>query len=651
MSKIRSGFVRLLREFIAAAGEVIKLPFWLIGLGFRRLFGFGWKRLTLLASAALIVTAVALVLMVEATSQPGFCVSCHFMKPYFDSWRVSQHREVLCIKCHIPPGVGGTVRAKFMALSMVVDYFTGVYKRSKPWAEIEDASCLRGGCHETRLLKGQVNFNGVIFDHVPHLTQTRRDRHLRCTSCHGQIVQGQHITVTQSTCFLCHFKPDSTGKATDLARCTHCHKPPTGQAAADTSFDHASVLARGVDCLSCHLTLTSGDGYVPPERCNSCHAKLEHIQRYKDEVFVHEMHVTQHKVDCQNCHLQIRHGTEAISGSNPQQRCAECHGGKDSPISAVWNGTLPNLPRSPSVMSRLGMSCNACHVEPIHHDGTKTASAHFGRPQCSPCHGENYNSLWPMWKAPLNQKVQTLRQEAQRLPEPKRSQVLQDLDIYSAGNPVHNPDLIAAIANQISGPIEPGAQNCATCHPAALNIAPSWNGLLVRHDLHFKNGISCETCHSTTEPDHGKLKLTLDQCNDCHHRRAAKQGCLPCHDLQTGVYQGRIPNPVGEKPSAMSGSVKCTDCHALQDGKVTRRNPDACVTCHEPAFADTLKLWEARSDSLLNLAERRMRSMNASSKTYQDYQQLVAALRSDGSRTAHNPALFADWLKRIEVAP
>jgi hypothetical protein len=646
--------VWVFREFFAAAWEVVKLPFWLIGQGWRRFFALGGRRIALLAGAAVIVTIVALTVLVEATSQPGFCVSCHFMKPYFDSWRLSAHADTPCIKCHIPPGVGGTVRAKFMALSMVVDYMTGVYKRSKPWAEIEDASCLRGGCHETRLLKGQVNFKGVTFDHTPHLTQPRRDRHLRCTSCHGQIVQGQHITVTESTCFLCHMKPDSSGKATDLARCTHCHKPPTGQAAADTSFDHASVLSRGVDCLSCHSTLTSGDGYVPPERCNSCHAKLEHVQKYNDEVFVHEMHVTQHKVDCQNCHLQIRHGTEAITEKNPQEQCATCHGGKDSPIVAVWNGMLPNLPRSPSVMAKLGMSCNACHVEPIHQDGTKTEKPKFRGPQCSPCHTENYNSLWPMWKGPLAQKVQGLRKDAERLPEPKRSQVLQDLDIYAAGDPVHNPDLIAAIANQISGRSEGGAgtQNCASCHPAALNIAPSWNGLLVRHATHFKQGIGCETCHKTTEPDHGKLKLTLEQCNNCHHSRAAKQGCLPCHDLQTGVYSGKLPNPVGTQPSTMSAaSVGCTDCHALQDAKVTRRNPDACVACHEPAFADTLKLWEVRSDSLLNLAERKMRSLNAGSKTYQNYQQFVAALRSDGSKTVHNPALFADWLKRIEVAP
>jgi nitrate/TMAO reductase-like tetraheme cytochrome c subunit len=644
--------MNIFRDFGSAAWEVIKLPFWLIGQGWKRFFALGGRRISLLVVAALIVTVVALGTLVEITSQPNFCVSCHFMKPYFDSWRISDHKQIACIKCHIPPGVGGTIRAKFMALSMVVDYTTGVYKRSKPWAEIEDASCLREGCHQTRLLQGEVNFKGVVFNHTPHLTEMRRGLHLRCTSCHGQIVQGQHITVTESTCFLCHFMPDTTGKETSLARCTHCHQPPTGQAAADTSFDHSSVLTRGVDCLSCHSTAVVGDGYVPPERCNSCHASLAHIERYNDVDFVHTMHVMTHKVDCQNCHLAIRHGTEATTVKNPQPKCIECHGGPNSPIAAVWHGTLPNLPPSPSVMAKLGMSCDACHVEPIHHDGTAATTEKFSRPQCSPCHTENYNSLWPMWKAPLAQQIESLSREAQKLPEPQRSKALAGLNMYKAGDPVHNPDLIAAIAGEINGqPSQPSVEKCTSCHPAALNIAPSWNGLLVPHGLHAQNGITCETCHKTTEPDHGKLKLTLDQCNNCHHTRAAKQGCLPCHDVQSSVFNGKISNPAGETPSPMAGSVNCTDCHALKGNQVTRRNPDACASCHEPAYADTLKRWEVQGDSLLNLAETRMKSLSAGNAKYQDYQQLAAAIRRDRSRTVHNSVLFTDWMKRIEVAP
>ncbi|NIR31771.1 MAG: hypothetical protein GWN99_04120, partial [Gemmatimonadetes bacterium] len=104
------------------------------------------------------------------------------------------------------------------AANQVVKYVTGAYG-TKPWAEIEDAACLRSGCHTERELEGQVNYEGVRFDHSQHLGELRRGKRLRCTSCHSQIVQGSqsvvfqgvpigaaHLRVTAVTCYLCHFK-------------------------------------------------------------------------------------------------------------------------------------------------------------------------------------------------------------------------------------------------------------------------------------------------------------------------------------------------------------------------------------------------------------------------------------------------------------
>ena len=49
-------------------------------------------------------------------------------------------------------------RAKMEGLVMVGRYWTKLYVKSKPWAEIQDESCLRPGCHDRRLLEGQVQF-------------------------------------------------------------------------------------------------------------------------------------------------------------------------------------------------------------------------------------------------------------------------------------------------------------------------------------------------------------------------------------------------------------------------------------------------------------------------------------------------------------
>lgn len=40
--------------------------------------------------------------LLEKTSQPKFCSSCHIMKPEYDAWKASFHREIGCVDCHLP---------------------------------------------------------------------------------------------------------------------------------------------------------------------------------------------------------------------------------------------------------------------------------------------------------------------------------------------------------------------------------------------------------------------------------------------------------------------------------------------------------------------------------------------------------------------
>ncbi|HLA41376.1 MAG TPA: NapC/NirT family cytochrome c, partial [Candidatus Glassbacteria bacterium] len=176
----------------------------------------------------------------EFTSRSDFCNTCHYMEPFYLAWKNSSHRDVNCIVCHYPPGILSTFEGKVKGLEQLFKYATQSYRRSKPWAEITDASCLREGCHETRLLEGKVKFKEEItFDHKPHLTELRRGKKLRCTSCHSQIVQGEHISVTASTCFLCHFKGlDSEAQPS----CTHCHEAPMQPPERQVSYDHAQIV-------------------------------------------------------------------------------------------------------------------------------------------------------------------------------------------------------------------------------------------------------------------------------------------------------------------------------------------------------------------------------------------------------------------------
>ena len=164
------------------------------------------KRILVISLISFFGVLILLALSAEFTSRPKFCTTCHYMQSFYDSWATSSHKDVKCVTCHYEPGFKSALETKTVGLVHLVTYLTEFYKRSKPTAEVSDASCLRSGCHEKRLLSGKEKFKRVYFDHEPHLTELRRGKRLRCTSCHSQMVMGDHMKVTESSCFLCHFK-------------------------------------------------------------------------------------------------------------------------------------------------------------------------------------------------------------------------------------------------------------------------------------------------------------------------------------------------------------------------------------------------------------------------------------------------------------
>ena len=107
----------------------------------------GLRIAVLAGGLAAALALVALGTAVEVSSQPQFCGSCHIMSPYYESWKISKHRNIACVECHIAPGVTAEIRKKYEALSMVTSYFTGTYG-TNPWTEVDDAACLK--CHERR---------------------------------------------------------------------------------------------------------------------------------------------------------------------------------------------------------------------------------------------------------------------------------------------------------------------------------------------------------------------------------------------------------------------------------------------------------------------------------------------------------------------
>jgi nitrate/TMAO reductase-like tetraheme cytochrome c subunit len=290
-----------------------------------------WWKVHLLALVVLAVVVgggVATAGLWKISSSPRLCNSCHIMEPYVQAWKVSKHAGVTCVKCHYPPGLRDTLWVKYQALSQVVKWATHTYS-SKPFAEVEDASCLRSGCHDRSMLSTRATFKGgVAFDHATHLAAGRRGPQLRCTSCHTQVVVTTHIQVATSTCFLCHFKGAAGARELrPVGGCTGCHRAPPGQIVLGTvRFDHADVARRGVACQSCHLNVVEGDGAAPRERCTTCHNRPDAIARYGDQPFIHATHVTTHNIECGRCHSAVQHrlpppiGLTARAASSPSAR-------------------------------------------------------------------------------------------------------------------------------------------------------------------------------------------------------------------------------------------------------------------------------------------------------------------------------------------
>lgn len=554
---------------------------------------------------------------IQVSSTPTFCGSCHIMKPYYQSWKHSSHNRIACVECHIAPGLGAEARKKFEALSMVAKYFTGTYG-TKPWAEVDDAACLR--CHERRLLEGKVVYHGVLFDHTPHLSEARRGLRLRCTSCHSQIVQGTHLTVTSSTCALCHFKGQAPNQG--LGACRRCHEVPDRVTSTEgAAFDHSMVQRLDMDCQSCHASVVRGTGEVPRERCLSCHNQPDRLARYGDTKFLHEWHVTKRKVDCQGCHSQIEHGRlpahEAVAAAEAAGSCESCHGSGHSPQQDLYAGIGGRgVPRTPSIMFVTGVTCQGCHnpeftaqvasTEPM---GPRTVRA--GAISCMSCHGPAYERIFDQWKSGVDGRTAALRRQMEGTvramglePPAAWNDARHNFELVERGHGVHNVNyaylLLDKAHEQMNdarrqkgltalprpwNSVGASAGKCAACHVGIETQSGRFG------EIHFPHGphvvfaqVTCTACHRPHEerPKTEVVRFGPEGCAACHHKNVTSASlpvCGRCHgDVTTRTY----PSFRGEFSHKQHTSIglECASCHDPKSGDV-RPSRAACTQCHE----------------------------------------------------------------------
>jgi hypothetical protein len=494
--------------------------------------------------AALGGILVAVVLMVNfAVSQmarrSSFCLNCHYMAPYVEQWKTSTHAGVDCVQCH-PYG-------SVAVAASTIRYLSGAYN-PRPRVEVDDQSCLAGGCHEQRLLKAQETFRGGIrFDHQVHLKTMPRGIQLRCTSCHNQIVQKGHVTVTEQVCYTCHFKGAGAGQA--VTGCETCHgKPKKLVEHAGFSFSHESYLKIGVACSQCHVQVVTGDASVAKERCGTCHVGRE--ERLKDVQFLHENHIARHKVDCQECHAPIRHGKVQLV-EPLEVRCESCHIRQHSLRKLMYIGTGGRLiPDLPSRMFAAQVSCTGCHIHVtekgavLSHEGRTTAQ----RESCVTCHEAGYDKMYDDWKAHMAKLVQgyaSYLSEAEKrvsgkvLPKRHATALKDAREAYlfvKDGRGEHNVEYAvkllqagAARVDALLAVLDPKAkpiprddligQKDGYCFPLCHQRLPfkadvMLDGKKLPHQLHADSGAGCGTCHSVSK--HKALAVDRAACKACH---------------------------------------------------------------------------------------------------------------------------------------
>jgi len=215
-----------------------------------------------LAVLGVVAAAVAITL----TNDPRFCASCHTIKPSYESWAVSTHKEVTCVACHVRPTFEGFMEDKVIkGMHDVWVTFVGTPKRPEDLkATVHSEVCL--SCHRnmlriselaTRDLSGPLKKAGLIMEHRKHMEAfNKRGKGEGCTTCHATVVHSQPYKGYSSVVPRGHIKLDELPKAE--------------REALDASMVKAH---RTTDCFRCHDGKQEYKGKILSRKCETCHTQ------------------------------------------------------------------------------------------------------------------------------------------------------------------------------------------------------------------------------------------------------------------------------------------------------------------------------------------------------------------------------------------
>jgi len=271
------------------------------------------------------------------SSQPGFCINCHEIRPAYDQWLTSSHYGVTCTNCHTEPGLNGYIKVNVTGAQHLLKHLTSDYQVPAE-ADVHDASCLN--CHPKESRPESSIRTTLIIAHSKHDQE-------QCADCHGRLVHVASANQVSTEpkphivrdCTVCH-TPENCPHGDATLACTSCHSGNVPK--------HELALERGVmpraSCQECHIKNKVGS----PEYCQTCHISPHGVS-----------------VACSRCHTSQTTWTEhtfnhpvPLVGKHAGQDCGKCHGTK--------------------TLAGLKYVCSNCHQPPAAHKGTNG--------DCAQCH-------------------------------------------------------------------------------------------------------------------------------------------------------------------------------------------------------------------------------------------------------------------------
>ena len=249
-------------------------------------------------------------------------------------------------------------------------------------------------------------------------------------------------------------------------RLTHCHQIPTKafDLGGGVKFTHELAFTKGVACANCHRDVIRGNGDVPRERCLSCHSREGDLAKYNDVVFMHQEHVTVHKVDCIKCHTPIEHNLERNKIEHAVSECQSCHPDHHQQQVNMLRGIgAKTLGAEPNLMVEVRVECRTCHrvaaVSPV-----GAAILRGSLQACARCDTAGDVQQFEAYHLALRNALPVLEEslgkvesaaknsghsvEGTRRIAVEAADLRHDLDMLNRGNDVHNMHFAANLVRQ-----------------------------------------------------------------------------------------------------------------------------------------------------------------------------------------------------------